>query len=196
MSPGSSERWSLFQDLVSGIEGSDFMAAGTTNSLAWAELCLEILDQLCLKVNAVDGVFDRRSPFPHPFIGNDLVRAHVMMSLYFPNLEESAPATWYLRSAEGQRFKESLLLKPSARALACLPDRRTSTSYVRRPESFFQAWKQMMFGKGNDYYADAYPMEKRKVLRPIIAQRTFLLPFSNASCRTDLQLVSKYTRQA
>lgn len=181
MSPGSSERWSEFRDLVSGIEDSAFMAAGSTHSLAWAKLCMEILDQLSLQVNAVDGDFDQKKPWPHPYIGNDLLRAQVMMSLYFPDLEEAAPTQWFLNSAEGRRFTTSLLLheQQAARAQACVPDRRTSTSHRRRPESFFNEFNELMNGRGNDYFADAYPMEKRKVLRPIIAQRTFLatIPF-------------------
>ncbi|KAH9904801.1 hypothetical protein F4778DRAFT_789526 [Xylariomycetidae sp. FL2044] len=152
------------------INGDDIpLPKNDSQATKWFYFLVEILLALKLEIGDVyNGEGTPKDPWPTPFIGHDLVRAFAMMSPFFSSLAEGDLAVCFLKTPRGRKFKNSELLNPFSRAKTCITNRRTGTSFKLRPKSFWKDWDSLKYG--SDYFADAYPMKGRLIVRPVIAK--------------------------
>lgn len=159
--PGSTEKYGQVQDKIEAMLSTPH--SGPTD---WIIFLAEILDWLQLRADYDDYTRDPSHPWPHGFIGPDLVRAFAAMAMFFPECNATTLVTKFLNSKQCEDFKNSRLFDADKRRKS-RPDRRTRTSYKYRSKGFWTEWNAFM--KTDRYFVDKYPVEWSVAIRPIIA---------------------------
>ncbi|KAK6949802.1 hypothetical protein Daesc_008123 [Daldinia eschscholtzii] len=167
LEPGAQEKYAEAREILSGILGSH----QTSESTDWIWFLVDILAWLGLRTDYKEYTREGRAGWPHPFIAQDIIKAFVSMAMFFPNLELCQPVADFFESTEGQKYKDSVLLKLDERARN-IPDCRAKTSFKYRPKEFWREWEGVLkeAKTKNKFYADIYPMEWSIAIRPIIAK--------------------------
>ncbi|KAI1347590.1 hypothetical protein F5Y01DRAFT_240286 [Xylaria sp. FL0043] len=167
LEPGAPEKYEETCAIVKGILNQHGFKCGP----AWLWFVVEVLEWLEVRTDYTEYSSDPRTPWPHPFITQDILKAWAYMATFFPDLEQCKPATDFFASEEGQKYRQSPLRDPRQRA-STLPDVRTKTSFRYRPKKFWKEWDDILTKAedANRYYADAFPLEWSVAIRPILAK--------------------------
>lgn len=167
LEPGAQEKYAETRKILGGILGSH----QTSESTDWVWFLVDMLDWLGLRTDYKNYTRDARAGWPHPFIAQDIIKSFVSMAMFFPSLELCRPVTDFFESEDGQKYKDTPLLKLDERAKK-LPDCRMRTSFKYRPKEFWREWEGVLkeAKTKQKYYADIYPMEWSVAIRPIIAK--------------------------
>lgn len=167
LEPGAQEKHAETCEILGGILGSH----QSTLSTDWVWFLVDILKWLELRTDYKTYTHDRQAGWPHPFIAQDIVKAFVLMAIFFPNLKVCLPVTDCFESEKGKEYSNSALLNPGERAKT-IPDVRTRTSFKLRPKKFWKEWNDMFQpGQTQDqFYVHAYPVDRNAALRSIIAK--------------------------
>ncbi|KAI1435512.1 hypothetical protein GGR50DRAFT_314561 [Xylaria sp. CBS 124048] len=167
LEPGAPEKYQETCSIINGILGMN----GYDESKAWLWFCVEILAWLNVRADSSEYTQVLTAPWPHPFVTQDILKSWAYMAIFFPELEQCAPATSFFKSEEGQKYQNSALRTPLERSQV-RPDIRTNTSYKYRPRSFWQDWENVLRDaqERNIAFVDALPMEWSIAMRPIVAK--------------------------
>ncbi|KAF5019520.1 hypothetical protein F66182_8462 [Fusarium sp. NRRL 66182] len=164
LEPGYNEKYEEVQEKIRAM-----LKTPHSGSTQWVWYLIEILDWLALRGDYEEYADNPADPWPHSFIVHDLVQAFAAMAMFFPECEVAKLVTQFLSSKQCDEFRKSVLFDPKERSKT-RPDRRTRTSYKFRDKKFWKEWEAFYKDpKRSRYYADVYPLEWSRVVRPIIA---------------------------
>ncbi|KAI1328999.1 hypothetical protein F5Y16DRAFT_409363 [Xylariaceae sp. FL0255] len=167
LEPGAPEKYQETCAIIDGILDQEDVEC----SQAWLWFALEILDWLNVRADWTEYTHVGAEPFPHPFVTQDILKAWAHVAIFFPELEQSQPATEFFRSGKGQKYHASTLLD-SCRRAANVPSIRTKTSFKYRPKKFWKEWDDIVTKarETGKYYADMFSPQWDIATRPILAK--------------------------